>query len=146
MLCGPALRQGTLSDAPIRLSVCLSHAPKSKLVQFRAIVTIEHYKTPCCKSNPLVSLSPKTGGSISFRRRWGDIALFSPPGCGPTSVSNLFVFNDSCQTSYLKVHRTDLHQIFRIESNMPADDQSEISFSTLYGTLPRQPNFVVLAF
>jgi len=73
------------------LSVCLSHAPKAKLVQFRAMVTIEHYETPCCKSNPLVSLSPKTGGSISFRRRWGDIALFSPPGYGPQAILLLFL-------------------------------------------------------
>ena len=37
-------------------------------------------------------------------------------------------FNDSCQTNYLKMYRTDLRQIYRVGRNMAADDQSEISF------------------
>jgi len=42
----------------------------------------------------------------------------------------------------LKVYQTDLCQIFRVGRTMGVDDQSEISFSSLQGTLPWQSNFV----
>jgi len=44
-------------------------------------------------------------------------------------VLPLFLFNDSCQTSYLKIYRTECHQACRVGRTMPVDDQSEISFS-----------------
>ena len=46
---------------------------------------------------------------------------------------------DSCQTNYLKMHRTDLRQIFRVGRITAVGDQSEVSFSIPQGTLPRQP-------
>jgi len=37
-----------------------------------------------------------------------------------------FIFNDSCQTNYYKIHQTDLCQILRVGRTMARDDQSEI--------------------
>ena len=55
------------------------------------------------------------------------------------SVSYLFIFNDSCQTNYLKIyHQTNLCQIFKIGTTMAADNQYEISFSIFQSMLPRQ--------
>jgi len=39
-----------------------------------------------------------------------------------------FVYIDSCQTSYRKIYRTDLCQIFTVGRTMAVDDQSEIVF------------------
>ena len=41
-----------------------------------------------------------------------------------------FIFNDSCQSSYLKIYQTDLRQVFSIGTGrtIAVDDQSEISF------------------
>jgi len=44
-----------------------------------------------------------------------------------------------CYTQNLQ---TDLCQIFMVGRTMAVDDQSEISFSSLQGTLPWQSNFV----
>ena len=40
----------------------------------------------------------------------------------------LFMFNDSCQTDYLKIYQTDLHYICTVCRTTAADDKSEISF------------------
>ena len=56
-----------------------------------------------------------------------------------------FIFNNSCQTSYLKIHRTYLRQIFKVGrtyQNVAIDNQSGISFSIPLATLPWQPVFV----
>jgi len=46
----------------------------------------------------------------------------------------LYIFNDSCQTDYLKVYRTDLRRIFTVGGTVAVDDQSEIScFRSLEG-------------
>ena len=37
-------------------------------------------------------------------------------------------FNDSCQTSYLKIYLTDLRQKFRVGRIVAVDNQSKISF------------------
>jgi len=52
------------------------------------------------------------------------------------------IFNDFCQTTYLKIYCTDLCQILRVDRPVAVDDQSEISFSIPQGTLPWQPIFV----
>ena len=41
-----------------------------------------------------------------------------------------FIFNDSYQSSYLKIYQTDLRQVFSIGTGrtIAVDDQSEISF------------------
>jgi len=46
------------------------------------------------------------------------------------------IFNDSCQTNYLKMYRTDLRQVLKADRTMHVDDQSKISFSITQGTLP----------
>ena len=47
-----------------------------------------------------------------------------------TTVLLLFlIFNDFCQTKYLKIYRADLRQIFGAARTMAADVQAEISFS-----------------
>ena len=38
------------------------------------------------------------------------------------------IFNDSCQTSYLKIYLTDLRQKFRVGRIVAVDNQSKISF------------------
>jgi len=53
----------------------------------------------------------------------------------------LFIFDDFCQTSYLKICPTDLFQFSGL-LELAIDDQSEIGFSILQGTLPRQRIFV----
>ena len=46
-----------------------------------------------------------------------------------TTVLLLFlIFNDFCQTKYLKIYRADLRQIFGAARTMAADVQAEISF------------------
>ena len=51
-----------------------------------------------------------------------------------------FLFcNNSCQTNYPKIYQTDLRQIFRVGKTTAVDDQSEVSFSILRGTLSWQP-------
>ena len=59
--------------------------------------------------------------------------LFSPPGCWKQAsrihVLLLFLlFNDACQTNYLKIYQTDLCQIFGVVRTMAVVNQSEISF------------------
>ena len=49
----------------------------------------------------------------------------------------LYIFNDFCQTNYLKIYQTDLYQIGRIGRIMAVE--SEISLSIHQGTLPWQP-------
>jgi len=39
-----------------------------------------------------------------------------------------FIYNDSRQTNYFKIYRTNLRQIFRVDRTMAVDDQPEISF------------------
>jgi len=56
----------------------------------------------------------------------------------------LFIFSDSCQTNYLKIHWTDLRQILRVGRTVAVDDQSEISPLTPHVTLPWQPILLVL--
>jgi len=51
-------------------------------------------------------------------------------------VSYLFIFNDSCQTNYLKIYKTDLRQILRVDRTMAVDDESEISFLVTQSTFP----------
>ena len=51
-----------------------------------------------------------------------------------------------CQINYLRVHQTNLRQIFRfVRTIMDVDDQSEISFLIPQGSLPWQPNFLALS-
>jgi len=38
----------------------------------------------------------------------------------------LFIFSDSCQINYLKVYRSDLHEMFRVAKIMAVNDQFEI--------------------
>jgi len=49
----------------------------------------------------------------------------------------LYIFNDFCQTNYLKIYQTDLYQIGRVGRIMAVE--SEISLSIHQGTLPWQP-------
>ena len=46
------------------------------------------------------------------------------------------LYNDSCQTNYLKIYGTDLRQFLRVGKTTAVDDQAEISFSIPQGTLP----------
>ena len=48
----------------------------------------------------------------------------------------------SCQTTDLKIYRTEVRQICRVGRTTVVDDQSEISFPIPRGTLPWQPIFV----
>jgi len=48
-------------------------------------------------------------------------------------------FSDFCQTNYLNVYRTDLHEICRIGWTLAVDERSEVIFSISQGTLPWQP-------
>jgi len=54
------------------------------------------------------------------------------------------VFNDFFHTSFLKIYRTNVRQIFKFGRTMALDDRSKISFSIPQGTLPWQPIFVGL--
>jgi len=47
-----------------------------------------------------------------------------------------FIFNDSCQTSYINIYRADLHQICRVGRTAAVNERPEVSFSTPQGTLP----------
>jgi len=53
----------------------------------------------------------------------------------------IYFFYDFCQTNYLNIYQTDLHQISRIGRITAADQRSEASFSIPQGTLPWQPIF-----
>jgi len=46
-------------------------------------------------------------------------------------LCHLFILNDFCQTNYLNIYRTGLHQIYRICRIMAVDERSEVSFSFL---------------
>jgi len=59
------------------------------------------------------------------------------------TVSSLF-FNDSCQTNYLKVFRTDLRQIFSVGTTMVAYDQCEIVFFDPSSDVAMANDFVVV--
>jgi len=62
------LRRLPLSNAAIRPSVCLSHAPSSKKEQFRTVVITEQ-ETARCKYNPLINVAvPKRQRSRRLRR------------------------------------------------------------------------------
>jgi len=63
---------------------------------------------------------------------------FSRPGCGLYILLPFLIFNDSCQTNYFNIYRTDLCQIFKIGRNIVVDDLSESSFSIPQGTMPWQ--------
>ena len=39
-----------------------------------------------------------------------------------------FIFNDFCQTNFLNIYLTDLHQIFRVSRTTAVDELSEVSF------------------
>jgi len=55
----------------------------------------------------------------------------------------LFIyFNDSCLTDPKLSQKLPDRQILRVGRTMAIDDQYEISFSILQGTLPWQPIFV----
>ena len=43
-------------------------------------------------------------------------------------VSYLFIVNDFCQTNYLNIYATDLHQICRVDRTAAVDERSEVSF------------------
>ena len=58
----------------------------------------------------------------------------------------ILIFNDFRQTNYLKICQIDLRQILRVGRSTAVHDQSEISFSVPYGTLPWQPISVSLVF
>ena len=49
-------------------------------------------------------------------------------------------FNDLCQTNCLKICGTDLRRMFRVDSTVTVDGQSEISFLIPEGALPWQPH------
>ena len=51
---------------------------------------------------------------------------------------SFLIFNDFYQTSYLKIYRIDLRQIFRVGISIVVYDQSENIFSFPQGTLPWQ--------
>jgi len=54
----------------------------------------------------------------------------------------VYYFNNFCLTSnYLHIYQTDLRQVCRVGRTLLVDDQPEISFPILQGTLPRQPFF-----
>ena len=53
-----------------------------------------------------------------------------------------FIFNDSYTTTYLKINRTNVSQIFRFGRTVALDDQSDISFSIPQEKLPWKTNFV----
>jgi len=46
----------------------------------------------------------------------------------------LFIFNDFCQTDYLKIYPTDRRQIFGAAIIVAVNDQSEISLLISQGT------------
>ena len=52
-------------------------------------------------------------------------------------------FSDFCQTDYLNIYRTDLHEICRIGGTSAVDERSEVTFLIPRGTLPWQPVFCV---
>ena len=64
--------------------------------------------------------------------------------CSAAVFFYFFIFIDFCQTSYLKIYRTDLRQMVgRTMAVLYIDDQSEIySFLIPQETLPWQPIFV----
>jgi len=41
----------------------------------------------------------------------------------------LICFSDSCQTNYLNIYRTELHEICRIDGTFAVDERSEVIFS-----------------
>jgi len=50
------------------------------------------------------------------------------------------IYNDSCQTNYLNIYRTDLRQILQVGRTTAAGDPSEINLLLIpQGTLPWQP-------
>jgi len=48
-------------------------------------------------------------------------------------------FSDFYQTNYVNIYGTDVHEICRIGRTLAVDERSEAIFSTVQGTLPRQP-------
>ena len=99
----------------------------------------------CCqiqRQNQTKKLEIKhTKDKISIRRQIIQIAQLLFPAAGSRHgglyVRLLFlIFNDSCQTNYLKMYRTDLRQVLKADRTMHVDDQSKISFQITQGTLP----------
>jgi len=57
-----------------------------------------------------------------------------------------FIYNDSRQTNYFKIYRTNLRQIFRVDRTMAVDDQPEISFfPSLKGLCHGKQSLLVLS-
>ena len=48
------------------------------------------------------------------------------------------IFSDFCQTNYLNIYQTDLHEICRIGRTLAVDERAEVSFSILQGALPHR--------
>jgi len=66
--------------------------------------------------------------------------FFSPPSClwaiCSATVSYLFIFNDYCQSSYLKIYQANLCHILWVGKTIAVGDQSEIGYLVPQGTLP----------
>jgi len=52
---------------------------------------------------------------------------------------SFILFNDFCQTNYLNIYRTNLHQLCRHGRTTAVDERSEVSFSITQGTSSLQP-------
>ena len=54
----------------------------------------------------------------------------------------VLLFNDFCRYNYLKIYRTNLHQVCRVGRTVAVDERSEVSFLIPHGTLLWQLTFV----
>ena len=63
---------------------------------------------------------------------------------GGLSFADVFkiYFNDFCQTSYLNIYQTDLHEIFRIGRTLAVDERSEVIFFDPSSDVAVATNFV----
>ena len=69
-----------------------------------------------------------------------NLTFYSPPSClwaiCSATVSYLFIFNDYCQSSYLKIYQANLCHILWVGKTIAVGDQSEIGYLVPQGTLP----------
>ena len=70
---------------------------------------------------------------------WLFVAFFSPPALRACFAVVSKYFSDFCQTNYLDICQTDLHEIYRICRTLVVDERFVVIASIPHGTLPWQP-------
>jgi len=63
------------------------------------------------------------------------ILQFIQPARPASTNVTFYLLTVAVETSYLRIYRTDLHQIFTISTHMDGHDQSDLLFANVQGTL-----------